>query len=326
MSNDYYTVTGSPATGSSGSSAVIRAEFAAIQAAFDLLPDLTGNGGKLVRENAGGTALETVSLTSGAIVYGSSTGTLSQGNNFAWNASNNTLAIDGNVTANGNISTSGRLSATGNAALNNISGTNLNVTAASVFNVVNANNISAATANFNGTVSAANLNATGSSVFNALNVNNLSAATGNFNGNISGTNLNISGALRGTSAMMAPVNNTLAANVNLNNTSIFFDGPSVAQGNIGTWFAEGTVTIGSASATDPFNVKLWDGTNVIASAFLSPKGSGAPFTACTLSGFITAPSGNIRMSVQPTLGVGANIVANQSGQGKDSTITAIRIG
>ena len=324
MSNDYYTVTGSPATGSSGSSAVIRAEFAAIQAAFDLLPDLTGNGGKLVRENAGGTALETVSLTSGAIIYGSSTGALAQGNNFAWNASNNTLAIDGNVTANGNISTSGRLSATGNAALNNISGTNLNITAASVFNVVNANNISAATGNFNGNVSAANLNVTGSSVLNALNANNLSAATGNFNGNISGTNLNITGALRGTSAMMSPLNGALGSIVTLNTTN-FIDVACVAQGTNGTFFAVGVVTIQGGNSTATIGAKLWDGNNVIATTGVTTSSTGNSIMM-SLQGFISNPTGNIRLSVRDNGPSNSNVVFNQTGAGKDTTVTAIRIG
>ena len=49
MTNSYYTATGNPATGSTGSSAAVRAEFNAIVAAFDKLPTLSGNAGKVVR-------------------------------------------------------------------------------------------------------------------------------------------------------------------------------------------------------------------------------------------------------------------------------------
>ena len=49
MTNPYYTATGNPATGSTGSSAAVRAEFNAIVAAFDKLPTLSGNAGKVVR-------------------------------------------------------------------------------------------------------------------------------------------------------------------------------------------------------------------------------------------------------------------------------------
>jgi uncharacterized protein (DUF2141 family) len=60
MSNEFYTPSGSPASQSSGSSAVMRAEFSAIQLGFDKLPTLTGNGSEVVVVNSGGTALETV--------------------------------------------------------------------------------------------------------------------------------------------------------------------------------------------------------------------------------------------------------------------------
>src|SRR5512146_502647 len=43
------------------------------------------------------------------------------------------------------------------------------------------------------------------------------------------------------------VTNSLSGNVALNNISNFFDGPSVAQGTGGTWFASGTVTLTDTS-------------------------------------------------------------------------------
>lgn len=58
MPNDYYDSSGTPASGASGASAPIRAEFDAIEAGFAKLPTLTGNGGKAVVVNSGGTALE----------------------------------------------------------------------------------------------------------------------------------------------------------------------------------------------------------------------------------------------------------------------------
>lgn len=57
MANDYYSDSGNPANNSQGDSSVIRAEFAAIEAAFDKLPGLTGNGDKTLVINAGGTAV-----------------------------------------------------------------------------------------------------------------------------------------------------------------------------------------------------------------------------------------------------------------------------
>lgn len=61
MSNDYFNASGSPSTSSSGSSAVMRAQFTAIAAGFDKLPALTGAASRVVHVNAGATALTTTS-------------------------------------------------------------------------------------------------------------------------------------------------------------------------------------------------------------------------------------------------------------------------
>jgi hypothetical protein len=55
MSNSFYTPSGNPATGSAGSSAVMRTELGLIQAAFDKMPALTANTAVVV--NGAGTAL-----------------------------------------------------------------------------------------------------------------------------------------------------------------------------------------------------------------------------------------------------------------------------
>ena len=59
MSNEYYNVSGSPLTGSQGLSAIIRAEYASLSAAFNKLPVMSGFGNKAIVVNAGGTALTT---------------------------------------------------------------------------------------------------------------------------------------------------------------------------------------------------------------------------------------------------------------------------
>ena len=55
--NDFYTHGSFPATGSSATSATMRAELDLISAGFDKLPALTSNGSKAVVVNSGGTAL-----------------------------------------------------------------------------------------------------------------------------------------------------------------------------------------------------------------------------------------------------------------------------
>lgn len=62
---------------------------------------------------------------------------------------------------------------------------------------------------------------------------------------------------------ITPLSNSLGADVPLNNTANYFDGPSVAQGTSGTWFASGTVTCKDTAGAS-FFAKLWDGASVLA--------------------------------------------------------------
>lgn len=116
----------------------------------------------------------------------------------------------------------------------------------------------------------------------------------------------------------------LGSNVLLNNIANYFDGPSIAQGSTGTWFVTGTVTVIDTGATAAIYAKLWDGTTVIASG-AGYSNNLARGVAVTLSGIITAPAGNLRISCRdPDAATGA-ILFNQTGNSKDSHITAVRI-
>ncbi len=87
--SEYYTASGSPSTGSSGSSSTQRAEFTAIETGLALLPTLSGNASKIVAINATGTAMESITslsvaqggtgattLIDGGILLGSGTGAI----------------------------------------------------------------------------------------------------------------------------------------------------------------------------------------------------------------------------------------------------------
>ncbi len=126
-----------------------------------------------------------------------------------------------------------------------------------------------------------------------------------------------------TRPILSAISNSLSADVTLTTTS-FFDGPTVAQGTTGVWFASGTVTLGGNATTAQWNVKLWDGTTVIASAeHTAPSGFPSPVA---LSGVITNPTTNIKISASSNVATSV-IKANQSGIGNtDSTLTAIRVG
>jgi hypothetical protein len=124
----------------------------------------------------------------------------------------------------------------------------------------------------------------------------------------------------------APITNSIAADVALNNAANYFTGPTVAQGSTGTWFASGTVTITDASASAlNFYAKLWDGTTVIASATLIRTANANYRASLSLSGFLPSPAGNLRISVKSPDSTTAVIEANRTGEGKDSTLTAFRI-
>jgi len=140
------------------------------------------------------------------------------------------------------------------------------------------------------------------------------------------TSVVTSGTVTGNAAMLSPITNSLGADVLLNNTANYFDGPSVAQGASGTWFVSGTVTLENPTNTSRVELKLWDGTTVIDSAVITiNSGTNVPL-AFTLSGFITSPAGNLRISAKNPTSTAGKISFNNSGLSKDSTITAIRIG
>lgn len=124
----------------------------------------------------------------------------------------------------------------------------------------------------------------------------------------------------------SPLTNSLTADVVLSNTSNFFDGPTVAQGNVGTWFVSGTVTLEDVSGGSEaqYYVELWDGHAAIASA-VGTQSIASTNTAIALSGYISNPAGNLRLSAKDITSTSGAIRFNQSGNLHDSTITAYRI-
>lgn len=74
MANDFFNASGYPSTRAAGASAALRTELANVALGFDKFPAMTGNGLKLLRFNAGATAVEAVSsiaLTSISLAVGS---------------------------------------------------------------------------------------------------------------------------------------------------------------------------------------------------------------------------------------------------------------
>lgn len=122
------------------------------------------------------------------------------------------------------------------------------------------------------------------------------------------------------------ITNSLSGDVLMNNTANYFDGPSVAQGATGTWFASGTVTAteGAVAGAGVF-CKLWDGTTVISSGAMYVQGPNSDVGSIALSGRLATPVGNLRISCRSPGSITGNILFNQTGNSRDSTLTAFRI-
>jgi len=144
-----------------------------------------------------------------------------------------------------------------------------------------------------------------------------------------GSTLNIgSGGTLGTAAYTTSIvgtqlTNSMTINVALNNTGLYFTGPQVTQGGTGVWFASGAVSVNNNTGGANFNCKLWDGTTVIDSRYVT-VGSANDYGSCALSGFISAPVGNIRISVNSD-SASSYLPYNQTGWGKDGTLTVFRV-
>jgi len=128
-----------------------------------------------------------------------------------------------------------------------------------------------------------------------------------------------------STSLLTFITNSLSGDVNLNNTALFFDGPTVSQGSSGTWFVTGSVAMTDASAGAFFEAKLWDGTTIVDSGVATGHAATAIQTV-SLSGVIASPAGNLKISCKDVTTANGAIRFNYTGSSKDSTVTAIRIG
>jgi hypothetical protein len=170
-------------------------------------------------------------------------------------------------------------------------------------------------------------------------VQNGVVAFSNLGKQMAGSLLNISGQLTTNSSAIAAANvniaalqalvpapniaNSLSSNVLISN-SVYTDGPIVAQGSSGVWSVSGTVTILDTNGPAQINFKLWDNSTVIDSTRNRLDIANGSYST-SLSGIITNPSSNIRISANSNSS-STSFQFNASGNSKDCTVTAIRIG
>jgi len=128
-----------------------------------------------------------------------------------------------------------------------------------------------------------------------------------------------------TTAILTSITAAQTTIVIMPNTGTHYIGPSVAQGSSGIWFVHGTVTLKSTGGGgDQMNCVLWDGTTTIASASCNLEPNFVQ--AVSLAGVLASPAGNLSITVQDQTSTNGQILPNNSGSAKDSSITAIRIG
>jgi hypothetical protein len=118
---------------------------------------------------------------------------------------------------------------------------------------------------------------------------------------------------------------SLGADVALNNTGVYFDGPSITMGQ-GTFLVTASITITDSAGVAGIFAKLWDGTSIIDSGTSTVPAAGRT-TMITLCGVYNSLAGAVvKISARDVSSTSGTLLFNNTGNSKDCTITAVRIG
>jgi hypothetical protein len=235
------------------------------------------------------------------------------------------------VSLGGTLTTGGAFTTSGASALTLTTTGSTNVTLPTTGTL---STLAGSEALTNKTVNGLTITSTSGGTLTIANGKTLTASNTLILAGTDGSTLNIgTGGTLGTAAFTAAtayvpsntqVTNSISGDVNLNNASNYFDGPSVAQGATGTWFCSGAVTItdGSSGAAS-VDVKLWDGTTVLDSGRGTIESS-THNVLLSLSGYLVTPAANIKISAKSSSTTSV-MKANASGGTKDSTVSCFRV-
>jgi hypothetical protein len=165
----------------------------------------------------------------------------------------------------------------------------------------------------------------GTGIFNSVNDIRCQQASFTQFGCMEPDNVTLQSSVGVISLKSTGITNSLGADVAMNSGTItvYFNGPTVAQGTTGTWWASGTITLTDTAAAPRYNCKLWDGTTIISSAQTVLPAANLQITI-SLSGFLASPVANIRIDCSASTTT-AKMQFNATGNSKDSTISVHRL-
>ena len=117
----------------------------------------------------------------------------------------------------------------------------------------------------------------------------------------------------------------LSTDTTSTSTSVFPVGPSVTLGATGTWLVNGTVTYTDSAGGRFASCAITDGTVIYASA-LGSLSAATYYQATSLTAIIPSTSASVYISARPMTPVTTfKMVANVTGSGMDTSITAVRL-
>lgn len=139
--------------------------------------------------------------------------------------------------------------------------------------------------------------------------------------------LNVAGGLYDNGVRVMPgtaLSGQLSADVSLNNTGSFFDGPSLTVVSGATYDVSLFLTLLDTAGAAAFGVRLTDGTTIFADVQVNTSAANAAAVACLSLKGVTVGATTLKASVQDSTSTNGKIKTTISTANKASIISAIR--